>query len=297
MKRGWVSEGRFGENRRWWDQWRLQMHSRAVTGARDTARMPSTPSASNPMLSPDALMLASVLRGVRPPADVVARSPEGRRISYCELGCGQGLTLNILAARDPVDTISGSTTTRLRSAMPGTMAEAQGIQNLTLIEDSFAELDLAQLPEFDIIVLHGIYSWVAPAIRASIVNFIRRKLKLADSATFPTTAPSGGAPTGPCASCCLPPAAISRVRRLSRLPGAQHGTGIAKGDSRYFERHQVTREHLEHLKRHQPTYNLHEYFGDSGCSSSLTRLPSSWMARSFRSWPTPTLSGTAPTYA
>ena len=52
-------------------------------------------------LNPDQLLLTCVLLGMRPPADVVATGPAGRKLAYCDLGSGQGVTVNVMAARDP----------------------------------------------------------------------------------------------------------------------------------------------------------------------------------------------------
>ena len=46
--------------------------------------------------------------------------------------------------------------------------------------DSFAEfLSRDDLPDFDFITLHGIYSWVSPENRRTIVEFIRRNEEVA----------------------------------------------------------------------------------------------------------------------
>ena len=48
-----------------------------------------------------------------------------------------------------------------------------------LFDESFAEFcHRADLPDFDYIGLHGIWSWISDPNRAVIVDFVRRKLKV-----------------------------------------------------------------------------------------------------------------------
>src|SRR5690606_20470454 len=48
-----------------------------------------------------------------------------------------------------------------------------------LFDDAFADFALRDdLPDFDYIGLHGIWSWISDENRAVIVEFIRRKLKV-----------------------------------------------------------------------------------------------------------------------
>lgn len=96
---------------------------------------------------------------------------------HCELGFGQGLSTNIHAAA------SGSTwyATDFNPAQAGfaqSAAKASGA-NAHLGDASFADFcTRTDLPEFDSIGLHGIWSWINDANRAVIVDFVRRKLKV-----------------------------------------------------------------------------------------------------------------------
>lgn len=98
--------------------------------------------------------------------------------TYCELGCGQGVTATLLAAAHPdaqfyaTDFIPAHVTHARR------LAALTGLSNITFFDDSFEELADRDLPEMDCIVLHGVYSWVSPATRRGIVAFIRKHLKV-----------------------------------------------------------------------------------------------------------------------
>jgi SAM-dependent methyltransferase len=216
-----------------------------------------------PVLNPDNLMLTAALRGVRPPAEVVARADGRRSLTYCELGCGQGISVNLMAARDPAGRYVGVDYNPAQIRNARRLAERAGLTNLTLIEDSFENLDQHDLPEFDIVVLHGIYSWVSPEVRASIVRFIRRKLK-------------AGGLCYVSYNCTVGRGADQAMRELLRAARPlQAGTpleqaagaltmvqDIAKADSRYFALHKSTAQHLTQLGKHRPSYIVHEYMND-----------------------------------
>lgn len=97
--------------------------------------------------------------------------------THCELGFGQGVSVNIHAAA------SGNTwyATDFNPAQAGfaqSLARASGA-GVHLYDDAFADFcTRPDLPDFDSIALHGIWSWISDANRAVIVDFVRRKLKV-----------------------------------------------------------------------------------------------------------------------
>jgi len=94
----------------------------------------------------------------------------------CELGFGQGLSVNIHAAASPT-VWHGNDFNAGQAANAREMAAAAGA-GAVLTDDSFAEfLQRTDLPDFDYIGLHGIWSWVSDKNRHTITEFIRRKLK------------------------------------------------------------------------------------------------------------------------
>lgn len=95
----------------------------------------------------------------------------------CELGFGQGLAVNLHAAAS-VTHWSGTDFNPAQAGFAQELAQVAGT-DARLFDDAFA--DFAQrddLPDFDYIGLHGIWSWISDENRAIIVDFIRRKLKV-----------------------------------------------------------------------------------------------------------------------
>ena len=95
----------------------------------------------------------------------------------CELGFGQGMSTNIHAAAS-VTQWSGTDFNPSHAAFAQELATVAGA-GARLFDESFAEFCVRDdLPDFDTIGLHGIWSWISDANRKVIADFIRRKLKV-----------------------------------------------------------------------------------------------------------------------
>lgn len=95
----------------------------------------------------------------------------------CELGFGQGLSINVHAAA----TVAKWYGTDFNPSQAGFAQElsASAATDAKLYDQAFADFATrSDIPEFDYIGLHGIWSWISDANRAVIVDFIRRKLKV-----------------------------------------------------------------------------------------------------------------------
>lgn len=95
----------------------------------------------------------------------------------CELGFGQGVSVNVHAAASPIQWWG----TDFNPAQAGFAQEltASSGSKACLFDASFEEFCARpDLPEMDYVALHGIWSWVSDANRKVIVDFLRRKLKV-----------------------------------------------------------------------------------------------------------------------
>jgi hypothetical protein len=100
--------------------------------------------------------------------------------AYCELGCGLGITAGVLAAANPAARVVAVDFLPGQIAAARALAEEAGLANITYLEADFAALADAppdDLPMFDIVSLHGVWSWVSDATRAAIVRFLSRRVK------------------------------------------------------------------------------------------------------------------------
>jgi len=95
----------------------------------------------------------------------------------CELGYGQGLSINLHATGSAVQWHG----TDFNPSQAGFARELAGVSGASCqaSDDSFIEYaSRPDLPDFDYIGLHGIWSWISDENRAVIVEFVRRKLKV-----------------------------------------------------------------------------------------------------------------------
>lgn len=120
-------------------------------------------------LNPARLTIPFLMAGIAPPEVQHA----------CELGFGQGISVNIHAA-------AGNAQWHATDFNPAQAAFARHLAGVAgtldgsayLSEQGFNEFCArADLPDFDYIGLHGIWSWVSDDNRRILVDFIRRKLK------------------------------------------------------------------------------------------------------------------------
>ncbi|MCQ4160518.1 class I SAM-dependent methyltransferase [Roseomonas sp. GC11] len=99
---------------------------------------------------------------------------------WCELGCGAGLNSLVSAATCPQGDFLAVDMDAAQIGEARRIAAAAALSNITFLQAGFEEL--AALPAeplgcFDIIVTHGVLSWISPAQRAALHRFIDRCLK------------------------------------------------------------------------------------------------------------------------
>jgi SAM-dependent methyltransferase len=121
-------------------------------------------------LAPAWLDHVAIVSGFSPPA-------RGAGFAFCELGCGQGVTAAILAATHldghfhGIDVMPSHIEHARRFSTEGTIA------NINFHTADFATAAGMDVPGFDYIVAHGVYSWVNAESKAALRAFIDRHLK------------------------------------------------------------------------------------------------------------------------
>lgn len=95
----------------------------------------------------------------------------------CELGFGQGISVNMHAAGAATQW-HGNDFNPSQAAFAQDLATVSGL-GAKLSDEAFAEFCMRDdLPGFDFIGLHGIWSWISDDNRRVLVDFIRRKLNV-----------------------------------------------------------------------------------------------------------------------
>jgi ubiquinone/menaquinone biosynthesis C-methylase UbiE len=97
--------------------------------------------------------------------------------TYLDLGCGLGSSTIVNAGAFPPGEFHACDFNPAHIEGGQRHAAALGISNIQFHEASFQDLLLQDLPAFDFIVLHGVYSWVGAESRQAIRRIIREMLK------------------------------------------------------------------------------------------------------------------------
>ena len=181
----------------------------------------------------------------------------------CELGFGQGVSANLHAAAS-VTQWYGTDFNPAQTAFAQGLAAASGA-SACLYDDAFA--DFAQrtdLPDFDYIGLHGIWSWISDENRAVIVEFIRRKLKVGGVLYISYNTLPGWAAFAPIRHLMTEHADIIGAEGhgiVSRINGALEFTDkLLATNPSYAKANPQIAERIKTIKGQNRHYLAHEYF-------------------------------------
>jgi SAM-dependent methyltransferase len=122
--------------------------------------------------SPSHLDLTCLLNGIAPP-------DAADQIRYCDLGCGSGFTASLLAAANPSIEFWGVDFNPAHIAAGRHLQMATGLDNLHFRENAFSELvkPSSDMPQFDYVAMHGVYTWIGARERQAIVEFLSSHVK------------------------------------------------------------------------------------------------------------------------
>jgi len=183
---------------------------------------------------------------------------------YLDLGCGKGVTANVMAAASPQGEFWGVDVVADHIAGARRQADACGLGNIKFVEQSFADLPDSDLPEFDFVTLHGVYAWVPERVRRDIRATLAAKLKPGGIAYVMYSAKPGRA-------------AVEPLRRLlvdlvGRQPGdlsarAEAGLGyltrLRDNEAQYFVQNPAAAEVLTGAVNSGVETAVHEFLNES----------------------------------
>lgn len=212
----------------------------------------------HPELMPAAMMAALADRGQGTPI-----KPD-QPFDYCELGFGQGFSMALMAAANPRARFWGNDFNPDHVGHVRDLAQKAGLSNLTVSERGFADYDDGSLPDFDIIALHGVWSWVGADARAEIKRFIDRRLKPGGIVYLGYNCLPGWAQYLPLRQLMLAEAArvsgplADRIAAGLDLAARLEGQGAG-----YFRINPTVGPRRELLSTQPAAYLAHEYFNQS----------------------------------
>jgi len=215
-------------------------------------------------LTPNFLRPSLLLNGI----DFPIRK-EGEPFRYLELGFGAGTSLNIHAA-----TIEGEFWGN--DFNPDHVIEAEKIArdadlNVHILDDSFKQLEQkcrqGLLPKFDIIALHGIWSWINTKNRQYVLNIIDTNLKAGGIVYLSYNALPGWADFIPIRNLFITHAQLLGNESQSSIEKFQNSLAFVNGftdkNFKFIEDHPIIKERIQELDTKNLSYLVHEYMNES----------------------------------
>ena len=183
--------------------------------------------------------------------------------SACELGFGQGLSTNIHAAASTTTWV-GTDFNPSQAAFAQEMAAASG-STAKLYYQAFTEFcSRTDLPDFDYIALHGIWSWISDENRRVIVDFIGRKLKAGGVLYVSYNTLPGWAAFAPLRHLMsqhfevMGATGTGTQKRLAEA--LEFASDLLASEPLYAHANPSMAARFEKVKKQDPNYLAHEYF-------------------------------------
>ena len=204
-------------------------------------------------LNPNRATLAFLNAGYVPPSQGV----------HCELGFGQGLSVNVHAAASGL-TWYANDFNPSQAAFAQSLAAESGA-DAYLTDEAFADFcSRTDLPDFDSIGLHGIWSWISDENRSIIVDFIRRKLKVGGGLYVSYNTLPGWATFAPVRHLLTEHASVlgsTGKGVVSRIDGAlEFAQKLLDTNPLYAKANPGVAERLKKVAGQDRHYLAHEYF-------------------------------------
>lgn len=204
----------------------------------------------------------------------------------CELGFGQGMSANLHAAASVVQW----------AGTDFNPAQAGFAQELARVADSGAQLfdeafdafcNRPELPEFDYIGLHGIWSWISDENRAVIVDFVRRKLKVGGVLYISYNTQPGWAAMVPMRDLLTEHAEVlgsDGAGIVSRIDSAlAFADQLLAANPAYARTNPQIAERIKMIKGQDRHYVAHEYFNRDWQPMAFAKM-AQWLAPAKLEW-------------
>jgi SAM-dependent methyltransferase len=208
-------------------------------------------------LSPAWLNYVAVLNGVAP------RTLD-RPFTYLELGCGFGSSTIANAGAFPQGEFHACDFNPAHIEGGKRHAAALGIGNVLFHEASFDRLLSFDLPPFDFIALHGVYSWVGAEARRAIRHVVDKTLKPGGFVYVSYNCLPGWSVEAPLRKMLLELAAAadggSSQRTEEALRALQH---LSRGQLRYFTANPSAVTAVDAYAKRPSSYLAHEFLNET----------------------------------
>ncbi len=205
--------------------------------------------------APTHMNLVAAANGFRP-------RPLDGPFTWCDYGCGNGLTAVVLAACYPNASFHGVDFLPAHIRSGETLALRMGLNNAHFLQRSFTDLKPTDLPDLDFAVMHGVLSWINDSVRDAVLDDAARRLKPGGFLLTGCNAMPGWAAKLPMRNMVY---SLSKdgVDSLERARiGLEWLKRLKHAQVKYFRDNPALAEAVEELERIDPRYMAHEYFNE-----------------------------------
>ena len=207
-------------------------------------------------LNPAWLVFAMAQKGFAP--------PNHEKFNYCELGFGQGFGTNLFAALYPQGEFWATDFNPSHACQAEFLANQVGGNNVHFFDQSFEEFLDTETPQFDFIVLHGIYSWIGRKNQEIIVEILRRKLKFGGAVYISYNTLPGWVATMPLQKLMLEYAEQSKEPTINRIDKTvTFIEKLKKLNAGFFKANPALEDQVNQILKFRNSgsnYLVHEYF-------------------------------------
>lgn len=185
--------------------------------------------------------------------------------TWCDLGCGRGVTGLLLAATHPEGKFYGCDLNAEHIAFAERARGTAGAANAHFRAQGFADFQREDLPQFDFITLHGVYGWVPAIARAEIRDFLRAKLRPGGLAMVSYNTMPGWANLLPLRRLLHDFGRQAEGDSLQKAKAA-YARALALADAKagYFAAAPAADAHLREMAKQDIRYIAHEYMTPVG---------------------------------
>lgn len=206
--------------------------------------------------APAHMNLACAFNGFRP-------RPLDEPFTWCDYGCGNGITANVLAACYPHAQFYGVDFMNTHVRTAETLSLRGGLENTKFLCKSFTQLADDDLPDLDFAVMHGVLSWVDEPTRSALLEDAVKRLKPGGILLTGYNAMPGWAAKLPMRDMIysLTPDDMNSVDRAEA--GLKWLIKLKNAEAKYFRDNPALTEAVEQLEKLDIRYMAHEYFNEN----------------------------------
>jgi SAM-dependent methyltransferase len=206
-------------------------------------------------LNPTHLNYVCLLNGHTP-------RPLEQPFTYCDLGCGHGLSIIAFAQLFPHAHFVGIDFNEQHVTNGRAMAAAAGLTNIEFHAYDFTDLPKEDLPQFDFVVAHGVYSWVDPERRNAIREWLNRNVKPAGIVYVSYDTMPGWAAIAPLRELMLQHTrGLTTDTYTKARAGLDFVNYLRERKAGFFEDNPTLSAFVDEIAKQDVSYVAHEFFG------------------------------------